>query len=83
MPSRVSRFDKHTTDSPQLNRRSPSGSLSSQDSLVSSDSVSESRGRFDKVDTNTPCGIPCHWSFCHAMGKSPFKQKLQEFRKCS
>ena len=51
MPSRVTKFDKFSTDSPQLNRRSPTGSLSSQDSIVSSDSVFESRSRFDKVQT--------------------------------
>ena len=49
MPSRVTKFDKFSTESPQLNRRSPSGSLGSQDSIMSSDSVSESRSRFDKV----------------------------------
>lgn len=49
LPQRVTRFDKFSTESPQLNRRSPTGSLSSQDSIVSADSVSESRNRFDKV----------------------------------
>ncbi|CAB4021781.1 Exocyst complex component 1, partial [Paramuricea clavata] len=48
MLSRVTKFDKSSTDSPQLNRRSPTGSLSSQDSILSSDSVSENRSRFDK-----------------------------------
>ncbi|CAB4040730.1 exocyst complex component 1 isoform X1, partial [Paramuricea clavata] len=49
MLSRVTKFDKSSTDSPQLNRRSPTGSLSSQDSILSSDSVSENRSRFDKI----------------------------------
>lgn len=46
---RMSKREKLGTDSPQLNRRSPSGSISSQDSVLSSENLSDSRSRFDKI----------------------------------
>lgn len=53
MTSRGIRFDKLSAESPKLSRSSPTGSVSSQDSLLSSDSVSESRSRFDKVQMSS------------------------------
>ena len=52
MQIRMTKKEKLGSDSPQLNRRSPSGSVSSQDSLLSSEYLSESRSRFDKVVLN-------------------------------